>query len=506
MRSLNIGQARLPDFNSPRPAPSYDNNRRVYSVLLAASLGYISVGYQLSAFNLASVFLWEKAPFEYELSTFQNICNGTLAIGTFIVALFISFNKIKFADYRKILILADILMIFGTLCAFGVFMIDSSFIFFGRFVCAESIAINVTCILTFVREAQFYLSQSEFKAEIRRFFGEGLFALGLLLGFASSKLLPTQEEIKRQNIANSDRYSTILLSIVPLVISFARIIYLKCLGDITSSQYAQAFTDEGLVEAEENEDDGGTLYMLKFKETKSLVKLFSQPYRRRLLICILLYLIQAAVGYFLIVFDSYYFSMFVGVDSYGDLQKSLLGYGAIFFVSHILLGFIFVMKKVSRKIFVYLGGIGGVIAAGVCLSNIKADSISTICFAYYVAVCVAFGFPIELYIEEVLPAKGIQFLQTIKWFLIGLMGILIRSTDEIQSNVNIVQIMFIVFLVTNVIAVIVVGRLVPETANLSQAQINLLFTGETRMGARTNSQGPGSKKEVSKDWDNSEDQ
>jgi len=479
-------------------ASLFGNEARVLFYAFAASLGFLSMGYHLSVFNSASFFLWQGCKWEMDFNSFKNMADTALAFAAFFVCVIISFNKIKFRIYTKLLNIADLLTLIGTLLTFTIFSTSPNWILLGRILAGLGIGIDVAIILPFVREMQFYLSESNFKAEKRRFFVEVFFALGIFLGIAPSQLLnlngTNEDYIENQNgfqgnqpgelVPRPDLLACFALCMIPIISSIGRSALLFYLGDTKPPQYAPMFTDEGLSENfEEDETQTERLGMLKFKETRSLIKLLREPYKRRLELCYILHFLQTASGFVVFIVNSLYIAVYLkrkdkGGDNDEDIQYTILEFAAVYLVTTILSSLLFTLVKLPRRaIMVFSAFISLLLALAMGVMGLlgRTEEIKLFMICYWLSVCIGMGPVVELFIEEVIPGKGLQFLLSVKWLLIGSVGLLTRYSLRNDSTYTL---LYFFFSIITAMSLFVLYDLMPETAYTAPQDIHKLFQFE----------------------------
>jgi len=473
---------------------SFTRENQILFISFIAALGFLSTGYHVSVFNSSSVFLWQGFGWGVEWTSFQNTCDTLFALSIFLVAGLFSCNKLKFKHFTKLLVVADGLMILGTLATFTIFSQQPKWIYIGRLITGESIAINLTIIPSFIKEAQFYLSESNFKTEKRRFLVEILFTFGVFLGFCPSQLLGAVSEFPEHNDDPSDdpkQYAErpdigacIALCIIPILSSVARSVLLVYIGDVKPPQYAAAFTDEGLCEEAEEEEETSTFYMVKFKETKNLMKLFQEPYRRRIELGYLFYFLQIVSGWIMFVINPYFLARSLKDQNpenraLEDVQFTVLEFGCIYLVTNILISLGMAVIKVPRRYLMALGTIATSITAFLlgasALSGWFQDYHKYLLMLYWFALNIGLGPAMEIYAEEIIPVKGLQFLASIKWLLILVFGLIIRFT--LSYPLAFIP-MYFLFFFLGMMAVFLVYDLTPETAFTDPKDIGSLFEFE----------------------------
>jgi len=479
---------------------SFTRESQILFVSFIAALGFLSTGYHVSVFNSSSVFLWQGFKWSIEFASFQNACDTLFALSIFIVAGLFSCNKLKFKHFTKLLIVADGLMVLGTLATFTIFSHQPKWIYIGRLITGESIAINLTIIPSFIKEAQFYLSESNFKTEKRRFLVEVLFAFGVFLGLCPSQLIGAVSEFPQHEetlidspgtlLERPDISACIMLCLVPILASVARVFLLLWVGEVKPPQYAAAFTDEGLCEEAEEEEEQGTFYMVKFKETKNLMKLLQEPYRRRIELGYLFYFLQIVSGWIMFVVNPYFLALALKNKAeddrtLDDVQFTVLCFGAIYLVTNVLISLGMAVIKVPRRYLMALGTIVTTLTAFILgvstLMGWFEDHIKYFLFLYWFALNIGLGPAMEIYAEEIIPVKGLQFLSSIKWLLILVFGLIIRFS--LSYPLAFIP-MYFLFFFLGMMAVFLVYDLTPETAFTDPKDIGALFEFEEEQEER----------------------
>ena len=138
------------------------------------------------------------------------------------------------------MIIADILMIIGSILSFGSLSHTVLFIYIGRLLTGISIGINVTIIVPFLREIQSMLSTSNFKIEKRRFFIDNMFAFGIFLGMIPANIFPELVAYQDVDLAHPETITlhegdfTILyiITIVPVFLSLLRVVFFRRIGNV----------------------------------------------------------------------------------------------------------------------------------------------------------------------------------------------------------------------------------------------------------------------------------
>lgn len=490
MQSFNIEDNRLGSFGSSgRKNISQEDNSKSNLLCVAAALGFLSLGYHLSVYNSIAVYIWEISDCDWILLSFINVADLAFEIPVFVLGMLICFQRIKLHQYKYFFYASEILMFIGTLFSFGLLSLDTTWIFFGRVIAGLAGAITITASLLYQREVQFHISKSEFKSEFRRFTTESFFALGVFFGLIPAKVLSKLANYQDYELnylkletKQGDFGTQFAMAMLPLVVCVARTLLFRKAGEIELGPYAPAFSDEGIQELSlQVEVIEKPLSFLRFEDSKTIMKLIDEPYRKRLDTGYVLYFLQVSMGLVIGVVNPYFVGEFykdmTPVDEAvtEDVQYSSIWMGLEFLIANLVVGGLMMWSKIPRRKIMLVSTIGAslfsiaLIAYTFIFAMGQSEwALDLFLFSSYIGL----GVCLEIYMEEILPGKGVQLLQVVKWFMIVVIGILTRYFLQIYFFYTI---LFMFLFLISITGLFVIYILIPESVNVEASHIDVVF-------------------------------
>jgi hypothetical protein len=490
MQSFNIEDVRLGSMmgGSSKNVSVVDNAKSNFLVY-AAALAFFSVGYHLSVYNSVAVFIWEISDNDWILLSFINVADLAYEGSAFLLASLICFQRIKLNQYKYFFYAAEFLMFVGTLFSFGLLGLETFSIFFGRVITGLSAGITITSVLTYQREVQFHISKSDYKSEHRRFSTEACFALGIFLGLIPAKVLSKLADYQDYELnfgkletKPADFGTQFTLALLPIIASITRIVLLRKSPDIELPPHAPAYSDEGLHELSlELDPIEKPFSALRFEDTQCISKLLEEPYRKRLDTGYVLYFLQVSMGLVIGVVNPYFVGEFykdmnpVERGFVEDVQYSSIWMGVEYLLANLVVGAVMLNKKIPRRKIMIFSTVGSTLASlALCAYTFMFDlgNSEWALDLYLFFSFVGLGVCLEIYMEEILPGKGVQLLQTVKWFMIIVVGILTRYFLQIYFFYTI---LFMFLFLISITGMFVIYILIPESVNVEPSQVDVIF-------------------------------
>ena len=448
-------------------------------ILTIIPLAYVSIGYLLS-----SIAALKDSIVPYEANQSHALARVSVlnwsyplvtAVSTLIFSCFISKFKRRFS-----FLVSDVIILVSSILVY--YSEQYKFIVLGRLIAALGSAINLVLIPKMIKETYLCVGDEGVQGRTQI----TLAYLHLSCGIGLGMILP--RIFDPLSIGHS----------IPALIATARIVLSYSLIDESPLYFVQNEQDQEAMSTLKDlgvQDTAAALqhyknYLRGLKTEKTLGKMLEYKFRSRTLAGMMLVAIQSMSGFSFILF--YINSFFLYYDSLlskgnsslteSDLVKqNMTLFGILFLAAQLGSAFILYRYNPARKQF-FLWGICG---CAFCAFGIAVTTLCTafeyarvLVYVYFIVWAFGYGNVVEVYINEILPEKGLLLVEICRWIAITVCGAFLQWVYDFMFQVGGVFLLVFCF---NVMSIWLILELLPETKGVEPRKIDRLFVNADQM-------------------------